>query len=107
MMNERQNVVNILNELKIFLTRTGKPIPMDVLPIVKAFMGFINFILFCDCKYVEYWCLDLNFGQNTTETEMGYELRGLDTIEKFVDFMYEKRASNATKINLEIFQHHA
>lgn len=59
------------------------------LALIQSACKFIN-SLFCDCKYVEYWVLDMNFGTNITNTEMGYELVEYNTIEKFVDFLFSR-----------------
>lgn len=58
-------------------------------PMMIDLARYIN-SLFCPCRYVEYWVFDLNFGRNQSDTEMGIELRGIDTIEKFVTFLQSK-----------------
>jgi len=50
---------------------------------------FINKI-FCDCKLVEYWVFDLSFGEHESKTEMGFELKGIDSIEKMATFLISK-----------------
>jgi hypothetical protein len=58
-------------------------------PLLLTVCLFINSV-FCQCKYVEYWIFDMDFGKNVCNTEMGYELRGIDTIDKFVNFLFSK-----------------
>jgi hypothetical protein len=57
--------------------------------LLLAVCSFINSV-FCQCLYVEYWIFDMNFGMNSCNTEMGYELRNIDTIDKFVNFLFSK-----------------
>ena len=57
---------------------------------------FIN-RLYCNCKYVEYWIFDMNFGEHECKTELGFELKGIDTIDKFVDFLETKKHDNGNE----------
>ena len=84
-MINRQATIDVLKVIRGDIRRNGSRNYHTLLSVCT----FIN-SLFCDCKYIEYWVFDLNFGQNECMTELGFELKGIDTIDKFVDFLFSK-----------------
>lgn len=84
-MTDRGMLANDL--LRVLYTHSRVPSPdMDLL---TGLARYIN-SLFCPCRYVEYWVFDLDFGRNESDTDMGIELRGIDTIYDFVRFLLSK-----------------
>lgn len=79
----REAVIDLLTAVRSDIRRNG----VQNFDMIMAICRFVN-KLFCDCRYVEYWVFDMNFGQNECMTELGHELRGIDTIEKFTDFLF-------------------
>ena len=88
-MVERSDVIKLLTAIQRDINYYG----VTRYDLIKTMCEFVN-RLFCNCKYVEYWVFDLDFGRNVSNTEMGCELKGLDTIDKFVDFLYAKSDKN-------------
>lgn len=88
-MLDRESVIDILKAVQWDIRRDG----VKNYHLLLAICRFIN-SLFCDCRYVEYWVFDLGFGKNISGTELGFELCGIDTIEKFVDYLYSKHVSD-------------
>jgi hypothetical protein len=80
----RQQFIDILTALSDHMSRWN-PGSYRLVMDMCSFIGKH----FCDCKYVEYFVFDMNFGKNQCFTEMGYELRDVKNIEQFIDFLYD------------------
>lgn len=75
---DKQQIVKILEALQNSFDK-------DLVMSVCEFIGGH----FCNCKYVEYFVFDMDFGRNECHTEMAYELRDIHNIVQFVDFLYD------------------
>lgn len=81
---DRQNFIDLLTVMQDHMSKWN-PGQYRLMLAICEFIGKH----FCDCKYVEYFVFDLDFGRNEGYTEMGFELRNVKTIYQFVDFLYE------------------
>ena len=81
----KEETVKLISAIRVDIMANG----ITNYPLLFTVCSFINSV-FCQCKYVEYWIFDMDFGKNVCNTEMGYELRGVDTIESFVNFLFSK-----------------
>ena len=84
-MTDRGMLANDL--LRVLFTHSRVPSPDMYL--LTGLARYIN-SLFCPCRYVEYWAFDLDFGRNISDSDMGYELRDIDSPEKLIQFLLSK-----------------
>lgn len=84
-MPDREEVLQILKAVRGDIRKHGVQNYHLLLEVCR----FVN-SLFCPCRYVEYWVFDMGLGQNICNTELGFEMAGIDTVEKLVEFLYSK-----------------